>query len=186
MRKSILAVVFLVLMAVLILAFSSSPSVTLTVRVLTNDSLVAQMYPGSNFQAVAAIVEMKNNTKRKFLYAAYYPCPRIPYFRCRYREAGVWKDEAMDTAGTRAFAECPATITGQPWGLWILDPGEIVVFRADVLRPRAECRVVVDYWEQTRRKRWYDRLPTWIVKKLPWAEDRFQAETLSIANASDN
>lgn len=46
--------------------------------------------------------------------------------------------------------------------------------------------VVLDYWEQTKRKRWYDRFPRWFVDKLPWASDGFTAQTRAIANGSDN
>jgi len=186
MRKATLIIGGVAIIVVLVLAFSTPPAVTLTVRALTDDSRVAELYPGSNFQAVAAVVEMKNNSKRELLYTAYYPCPRIPYFRCRYREAGVWQDEPLDTANVRSFAECPAAITGQPWGPFTLKPDETVVFRADILRPKTQCRVAVDYWEKTPRKRWYHRLPASIVKRLPRTKDTFRAETHSITNGADS
>jgi len=187
MCKKWLIVGLLVLVMVLAFAFSSRPPVTLTLRAFENDSRVAEVYAGSNFQALVAIVELRNNTKRELLYSAYYPCPRIPYFRCLYREAGAWQDDdALDTANTRSFVECPAAITGQPWGPYSLKPSEMLTFRADILRPKTECRIVVDYWEKGQRKTWRDRLPQWIAKRLPARRDRFRAQTRPIANGSDS
>ena len=186
MRKAKLIIGAVLLVAALVLANSMHPPVTLTVRALTNDSRVAEVYAGSNFQSVVAIIEMKNHSKREFTYRAYYPCPRMPYFKCLYREAGAWQEDALDTASTRAFVECPAAITGQPWGPWTLRPSETIAFRADILRPKAECMIAVDYWVQGQRKQWYDCLPGWIVKRLPWARDRFQAETRPLSNGSDS
>jgi hypothetical protein len=187
MRKATLIIGLVAIIVVLVLAFSTPPAVTLTVRALTDDPRVAELYPGSNFQAVAAVVEMKNNSKRELLYTAYYPCPRIPYFRCLYREAGAWQDDdALDTADRRSFVECPAAITGQPWGPYTLKPSETITFRADILRPKTECRIVVDYWEKGQRKTWRDRLPQWIAKRLPARRDRFGAQTRPIANGSDS
>jgi hypothetical protein len=144
------------------------------------------MYEGSNFQARAAIVELKNNSKREFLYSAYYPCPSIAYFRCLYREAGAWQNDALDCASARAFVECPVAITGQPWGPCTLKPGETITFSADILRPKTECRVVVNYWEKEQRKTWWDRLPKWITKRLPERRDHMEAQTSPIANDSDS
>lgn len=185
MRRVTLAAVLVLFVAVLVLVFSTQPPVTLTVRALTNDSRVAELYPGSNFQSVVAIVEMKNNSRREFTYNAYYPCPPMPYFKCLYREAGAWKDDTMDVAGIRDFVECTSVITGNPWGPCTLKPSQTIIFRADILRPKTECRIVVDYWIQRPKKHWYDRLPGWIVKRLPWARDRFEAETGSISNGRD-
>ena len=186
MRKKTIIVGLVLLVAVLAFALSSRPSVTLIVRGFTNDARVAERYEGSNFQARVAIVEMKNNSKRDFLYSAYYPCPRIAYFRCLYREGGAWQDDALDTADTRAFVECPGAITGQPWGPCTLKPGETITFRADVLKPKTECRIVVDYWEKEQRKTWRDRLPKWIDKRLPARRDRIEAQTKPIANGTDS
>ena len=62
-------------------AFFARPPVTLTVRGFTNDSRVAEMYIGSNFQSVVAIIEMKNNSNREFVYSSWISSPRIPYFK---------------------------------------------------------------------------------------------------------
>ena len=185
MRKVTLIVGLAVIITVLVLAISAPHPIALTVRALTNDTRVAALYPGSNFQPVVAIVEMKNNSRREFVYTAFLQCPSVPYFKCRYREGGVWREEALDTASDRAFAEYPVAITGNPWGPWLLKPGEAVIFKADILRPRTECRIGVEYWERMSRKSWHQRLPVWMRRRLPEPRGTFQAETRSIANGSE-
>jgi hypothetical protein len=185
MRKATLIIGLVALIAVLALALSAPPSVTLTVQVLTNDSRVADLFPGSDFQSVVAIVEMKNNSQREFVYTAFLQCSSVPYFKCRYREAGVWREETLDTATDRAFAEYPVAITGNPWGRSLLNPGDTVIFKADILRPRTECRIGVEYWEHKPRKSWCQRLPAWMRKWLPETRGTFQAETRSISNGSN-
>ena len=117
MRKAMLIVGLVLLSAIMVVVFTSRPAVTLTVLALTNDSRVVEAFPGSNYQSVVAIVEMKNRSKREFMYTAYAQCPRLPLFRCLYREGGNWQmDDTLFTADMRGSVESTAAITGLPWG----------------------------------------------------------------------
>jgi hypothetical protein len=158
--------------------------VTLTVRALEQDTGVTAAFPTFGSQPLVAIVEIKNSSHREFIYSAWYERSDIPYFTVRYRDADGWKEDA-DAAHLRGMVEShAAVITGYPWCPCNLKPGESISFKADILRPNRECRVVVDFRVTEKRNPWYNRLPQWVVTRLPWVRDHFQVETKTIPNAS--
>jgi hypothetical protein len=136
---------------------SGDPPVSLTVRGYTTNSWRTDHSDGSRKYVVCAIVEFTNasgcpviylgNRSSNFVdYALLYPTPtgrKNPTPR------------AVDALGFWPFK---------------LAPSEAITFEAEVDRAKP-CKVALDYSDGRTPGRLWQRLPPWIVQRLPWAKN---------------
>ncbi len=157
---------------------------TLTVLSVTHGEF-ASLFTDTNFQPTVATLQMKNNSKSYLEYSAFFDDPTLPNFSIYYREADKWVKETVHAHSEREWntysVRHPNTgFTGALWVTTVLKPGDAITFRAYFTDSRRTCKIAVEYKRKTAL---YDRLPYWLVRRLPWAGTRL-AETKQLPKPS--
>ncbi len=186
MRRTILIIAGVLVLAGFLLCTHRSRS--LTVESLGPSDLVSSGFPGSNYQSVAAVVRMQNRTSRPLYYSGFYRDHALPDFKCYYFLNGRWY-EGPNVAFIRAFQECnfrlgPQGLAGGAWSPAALEPSAAISFRADILIPQMPCKIAVACSAPSRYQWFYQKLPSWLVQRLPWARGTFELQTSVIPNGS--
>jgi hypothetical protein len=130
--------------------------VSMAVRgITTNQWAIDADDSSARDEYVCAVVEFTNESRRAVTYWGTMERDRADY-RCLFRTPTGWEDTSGGGCGLslRQFT---------------LDPSQSIRFEA-LVDPSRPCKIALDYSVDPQHSRLWQRLPQWILDRLPWTK----------------
>lgn len=136
-----------------------SAPISMTVRGFKAKQWSAEVVPrmGSSGYLIATL-ELTNASKKPITYWAFYEAKHVTYTVLRHTPIG-WRSKG------------PAGFCGTGLKEFELAPSRAVSFDA-VVDLDEPCRIEVGYSDRQRRSGLWQRLPRWLVQRVPWGEGK--------------